>query len=157
AVFDCSAEAETELALTLAVLAPAVVALPMRVQHDAIGVALVARLEGAPLTGQDRAHLQTLADAGAVALGRVTLKQQIVAHNTLYASISNSVDDVVFAKDMAGRSLYMNSAGARLLRRNRDEVIGRSDAELMSAERASLARAQDQAVVDSGTVRSSED
>ncbi len=51
--------------------------------------------------------------------------------NTLLQAISDSTDDVIFAKDLEGRLRYANPATLALLGKPLDLVLGKTDAELL--------------------------
>jgi PAS domain S-box-containing protein len=57
-------------------------------------------------------------------------------YRELFLSVVEQLPDAVFTKDLQGRYTYINSAGARYLGRCVEEIIGRKDTELMSAEEA---------------------
>ena len=48
--------------------------------------------------------------------------------------ITEGTTDAVFVKDLQGRYLMMNSAGAGFLGRSVEEVLGKNDAELFTPE-----------------------
>jgi two-component system cell cycle sensor histidine kinase/response regulator CckA len=57
----------------------------------------------------------------------------VESHNLLHAVIEGT-DDFVFVKDLQGRYLMMNAAGARALGRTVDEVVGKEDWDLFPRE-----------------------
>ncbi|MGA8645765.1 MAG: PAS domain S-box protein [Candidatus Sulfotelmatobacter sp.] len=68
---------------------------------------------------------------------------------SLLQGITEGTTDSVFVKDLQGRYLMINSAGARLLGRRVDEVIGKDDMELFSPENGREIMAADRKVVES--------
>jgi PAS domain S-box-containing protein len=69
----------------------------------------------------------------------------------LVKAILQGSDDAIFTKDLEGRYLSMNPAGARLLNRTVEEILGKTDLELMdSKEEAWATIARDRAVMRSG-------
>jgi PAS domain S-box-containing protein len=72
-------------------------------------------------------------------------------------AIAEGTTDAVFAKDAHGRYLMINAAGAREIGRPADDVIGRSDAELMDAEAAAEIAEHDRSVMAAGEPRSYEE
>ena len=54
----------------------------------------------------------------------------------LFLSVVEHLPDAVFTKDLQGRYTYINSAGARYLGLPPEQIIGRKDSDLMSAEEA---------------------
>src|SRR5208283_5003368 len=65
--------------------------------------------------------------------------------------------DSVFVKDLQGRYLMINSAGAQLLGRAVDQVIGKDDTELFTPENGRQIMAADRKVVDSGKTQTYEE
>lgn len=68
----------------------------------------------------------------------------------LIGSILESSTEAIFAKDAKGRYISINSAGARMLGRHPDEVVGRTDQDLLSAETAREFCQTDKQVMASG-------
>lgn len=54
--------------------------------------------------------------------------------NDLLNSIIQSASDSIYAKDMEGRYITINEAGARFLGKSIDEVVGKNDEELLGEE-----------------------
>ena len=48
--------------------------------------------------------------------------------------MSEGTTDAIYAKDLAGRYLMINQAGAQLLGRTMSDVLGKRDTELFSPE-----------------------
>jgi two-component system cell cycle sensor histidine kinase/response regulator CckA len=68
---------------------------------------------------------------------------------SLLQGITEGTTDSVFVKDLQGRYLMINSAGAHLLGRKVEEVIGRDDTELFTPETGREIIAADHKVVES--------
>ena len=71
------------------------------------------------------------------------------SHNLLHAVI-NDISDVVFIKDIHGRCVLINQAGAEFLGLKVDDVIGRSDFDLLPTEVAERLVDRDQTIVRTG-------
>lgn len=71
------------------------------------------------------------------------------SHNLLCAVIEGTTD-AVFVKDLQGRYLMINSAGARLLGKSVEEVIGHDDTALFSSETARELMERDRRVLSAG-------
>jgi len=69
---------------------------------------------------------------------------------SLLHGITEGTTDAVFVKDLQGRYLMINTAGARLLGRNVDEVLGKDDSSLFSAESALQIMRRDHSITQSG-------
>ncbi len=78
------------------------------------------------------------------------------SHGVLQAVIEGTTD-AVFVKDLQGRYLMINSAGARLLGKAVAEVLGKDDTELFSPETAQGIMERDRQVMASGITRTYED
>ncbi len=68
----------------------------------------------------------------------------------MLSSLIAGSEDVVYWKDAQGRFRLINDAGARLVGRTPDEVIGRTDADLFEPDTAAQIRADDLSVLESG-------
>jgi two-component system, cell cycle sensor histidine kinase and response regulator CckA len=75
----------------------------------------------------------------------------------LLRGITEGTTDAVFVKDIEGRYLMMNSAGARFLGRGVDDVLGRDDAELFSPEVGRAIMERDRAVIATGEAQTYEE
>ena len=76
---------------------------------------------------------------------------------SLLQGITEGTTDSVFVKDLQGRYLMINSAGARLLGRTVEEVIGKDDVELFAPENGREIMAADRKVVESGRTQTYEE
>jgi two-component system cell cycle sensor histidine kinase/response regulator CckA len=101
----------------------------------------------------------------AAASGRlfVVQKQLLVSSRELQKNlgllqgITEGTTDAVFVKDLQGRYLMMNAAGARFLGRSVDDVLGKDDVELFSPEIGRAMMQRDRAVVQSGETQTYEE
>jgi PAS domain-containing protein len=66
------------------------------------------------------------------------------------AALIEGLPDAVFAKDLQGRYLLINEAGARFLGRTVDEILGKTDGELFPPEVAAATIARDRQVFAAG-------
>jgi two-component system cell cycle sensor histidine kinase/response regulator CckA len=76
---------------------------------------------------------------------------------SLLQGITEGTTDSVFVKDLQGRYLLINSAGANLLGRRVEEVIGKDDSELFTPETGREIMAADRKVVESGRAQTYEE
>ncbi len=84
-------------------------------------------------------------------------REELQASHALLSAIIDGTPDAVFAKNLEGRYLLINRAGAAFLGRTPDEVVGRADAELLPAETARVFREADARVIDGGEASTSEE
>jgi len=89
--------------------------------------------------------------------GERRAREALEASNALLNTIIEGTGDAVFAKDVDGRYLLMNSAGARALGYTPAEIVGRTDADLLSPETARVFREADLRVLETGDVVVSEE
>jgi two-component system, cell cycle sensor histidine kinase and response regulator CckA len=76
---------------------------------------------------------------------------------SLLQGITEGTTDSVFVKDLQGRYLMINSAGASLLGRTVEEVIGKDDTKLFTSETSREIIAADRKVVESGRTQTYEE
>ncbi|PTL81800.1 PAS domain-containing protein [Vitiosangium sp. GDMCC 1.1324] len=67
--------------------------------------------------------------------------------SALFNAVLQGATDAIFTKDMQGRYTRINAAGARLMGRPAEAIIGRTDAELWSPEAARAAGSHDREVL----------
>jgi two-component system cell cycle sensor histidine kinase/response regulator CckA len=75
----------------------------------------------------------------------------------LLQGITDGTTDAVFVKDLQGRYLMMNAAGADFLGRSIADVLGKDDLELFNPEIGRAIRDRDRAVVQSGRTQTYEE
>jgi PAS domain S-box-containing protein len=81
---------------------------------------------------------------------RAQAEQALDRSRRMLAAVVEGTSDAVFVKDVDGRYLLINDAGAEALGQQVDEVIGRNDRELMAPEAAEEIMARDRTVMESG-------
>jgi diguanylate cyclase (GGDEF)-like protein/PAS domain S-box-containing protein len=85
---------------------------------------------------------------------RRMLAQAALERSTLLVSaVVEGTSDIIVVKDREGRYLLANGAAASYLQRRPEEILGRTDAELMSPEAAATVRASDREILDAGEAR----
>lgn len=70
-----------------------------------------------------------------------------------FNSIIENTTDAIYLKDLKGRYLMINSAGARFVGKSVDEIIGRDDKVLFSPETAETIIEDDREVIESGQTK----
>jgi PAS domain S-box-containing protein len=81
---------------------------------------------------------------------RVRAEDALRASHNLLSAIFEATPDIVFVKDLQGRVLMMNSAGARLVGKSPDEVLGRDDTALHAPEEARKIQERDRHIMTTG-------
>ncbi|NML14375.1 response regulator [Azohydromonas caseinilytica] len=113
-----------------------------------IGAAAAALLAAAATALYLQRQRRTLEESRRLAAAQ----QERLRALTLLEAISENSTDAIFVKDLQGRYLLCNRATAQALGRSVDEVRGRDDRELMSAEDAAHVRASDERALVEDTV-----
>ncbi|CAB1367506.1 PAS domain S-box protein [Denitratisoma oestradiolicum] len=122
--------------------------------HDAFWIfltgllALFAAAAGAYLLRQ-RQQLALAADIQQAQAERIGALQ-------LLATIADSSEDVIFAKDMEGRYTMVNRAGCRSTGKPAEALLGRNAHDLLPAEQAEAIMAADRRVIDEACVMTDE-
>jgi PAS domain S-box-containing protein len=75
----------------------------------------------------------------------------------LLHAILNNTTDAIFVKDREGRYLAINSAGAAVLHRTPDEVVGHTNYDFLRPETADVLRAAEVEVLETGATTHKED
>jgi PAS domain S-box-containing protein len=75
----------------------------------------------------------------------------------LLQAVTEGTTDAIFVKDLNGRYLMINSAGARILRRRVQDIVGKDDAELFPPAMARHIKEADQGIIHSGKTRTFEE
>jgi diguanylate cyclase (GGDEF)-like protein/PAS domain S-box-containing protein len=83
--------------------------------------------------------------------------EQLVERNELLNTILSNVDAAIYLKDIEGRYLYANPPVLDLYGRRLDELIGRTDRDLMPPELAARVTEYDTAVMTSGAEETREE
>jgi len=76
---------------------------------------------------------------------------------SLLRGITEGTTDGVFVKDLQGRYLMINSAGAAFAGRSADEIVGKTDLDLFSADTAEVVRQKDRQVLTQGVTQTFEE
>jgi two-component system cell cycle sensor histidine kinase/response regulator CckA len=83
--------------------------------------------------------------------------RELQGNLSLLQGITEGTTDSIFVKDLQGRYLMINTAGALLLGRKVEEVIGKSDTDLFTPETGREIMAGDRKVVESGKTQTYEE
>jgi PAS domain S-box-containing protein len=89
--------------------------------------------------------------------GRVRAEEKLRESNTLHRSIIEGVNDAIFAKDIRGRYLMINSAWASILGKPKKEILGKVDSEILPPEIARRFMEFDRLVMAAGENRTFEE
>ena len=81
---------------------------------------------------------------------RKRLEQEEERTRRLLRSMTEGATDGIFVKDPEGRYLMMNQVGAQMLGMNREDIIGKRDAEILPADLARSVQTQDAEIARTG-------
>ncbi|MEI7484692.1 MAG: PAS domain S-box protein [Ignavibacteriota bacterium] len=81
---------------------------------------------------------------------REQANDEIIRQRNLISSIIESSSEAIFAKDLNGKYLFINEAGAEMLGYRAADVVGRTDSELLSDATAREFRKSDENVISDG-------
>jgi PAS domain S-box-containing protein len=83
--------------------------------------------------------------------------RSLKASYTLFSAVIQGTTDAIFVKNLEGRYLMINSAGASALGRAIEDVIGKDDTELLAPDIAHKIKHEDNKVLSSGKTQVYED
>ncbi len=78
---------------------------------------------------------------------RKQAERALIESHGLLQAVVEGTSDPIFIKDLQGRYLMINSAGAAALGRSADQMLGKADRELFALEEAARASDRDQEVI----------
>ena len=88
---------------------------------------------------------------------QVQVAEELHEQNEILQAILDGTTDAIYVKDLQGRYLLINPAGARFLGRPVEEILGQDDRALFSPESAAAIMAQDRWVLTSGRTQTVEE
>lgn len=80
-------------------------------------------------------------------------QQELQRSNTLISAILQHTTAMISAKDLDGRYLFVNGEYERIFQVTAADMVGRAEADLVSASVAAVGRANDEEVITSGTAK----
>jgi PAS domain S-box-containing protein len=81
---------------------------------------------------------------------RIQAEQALRQHHALLSAIMDAAADIIYVKNREGRYLHMNKAGAGMVGRTVEEVVGQDDDALWPPDLAASCKAADRQVVEEG-------
>jgi PAS domain S-box-containing protein len=105
----------------------------------------------------DQGRLRYFAEVTRDLTERRRAEAELRESEALMRSVLEGISDPIFLKDVEGRYLLINSAAAAAMGRPADEVVGRTDREILPPDAARRIRAVDRGVIESGGSRTFED
>ncbi|MBD1826312.1 PAS domain S-box protein [Microcoleus vaginatus GB1-A2] len=86
-----------------------------------------------------------------------TTKQALQNNYNLLLTVINSTPTALFVKDIQGRYIMLNAAGASIIGKSVDDIIGRDDSELFPPEIADNIRKTDRPIMTAGKTQAIEE
>ena len=116
------------------------------------------RKDGSMLWVEETARAIRRADSSLVVLvvceeitERKRAEQALVESHSLLKAVFEGTPDAMYVKDLAGRYLMINTAGAGLLAQPVEELMGKDDRALFTSDAAQQIMARDRAVIETTT------
>jgi PAS domain S-box-containing protein len=88
---------------------------------------------------------------------RKRAEERLRENYQIMQAVFEGTSDAIFVKDLQGRYVMINSAGARVFGKSPEEVIGKNDTELFAAESVGQIQRHDRQVLTSGGTQSYEE
>ncbi|HZH46056.1 MAG TPA: ATP-binding protein [Roseococcus sp.] len=133
--------------------------IPYQTQGAGRGMARVAEFEALATSVHEMEHAlrREAENAASTAAKNLQLARDAQDDRSLLTSVMQSVPDALFVKDLNLRYVLINEAGASALNLQFDEIIGRTDAELMTPEAADIIERRDRALLEADEFREFEE
>ena len=87
---------------------------------------------------------------------RLRAQESLAQTNALFDAVMNGTTDVIAVKDTAGRYLLINPAGCRNLGRTREDILGKTDLDVLTSGSGASVMANDAEVLRGGETRTYE-
>jgi len=124
---------------------------PLKIGGKTIGVLTVqSYMEGVRHTEQEKNVLTFIAEQVAMAIERKQTHQALKKSEKQIRALIEAIPASIYFKDTSGRNLVVNKAYEELAGRDREDVIGKTDAELLPKKLADQCRKSDEKVFRTG-------
>jgi PAS domain S-box-containing protein len=126
---------------------------PLKIRGKTIGVLTVqSYTEGVRYSKEDKKILTYIAEQVAMAIERKQTNQALKKSEKQIRALIESIPASIFFKDTKGRHLVVNKAFEELAGRKREEIIGKTDRELLPKNLAEKFRKSDEKVLKTGKI-----
>jgi two-component system, cell cycle sensor histidine kinase and response regulator CckA len=117
---------------------------------EPIGSFAISRfIPGGP-SPQERELLDTVGHVVGLALIREEQERETRDRDQLIRAVVESADEGICVRDLAGRFVYVNDAGAAMVGSTTEEIVGRTPSDFFSEKAAAESRLTDDRVIESG-------
>ncbi len=127
---------------------------PIAIPSGVIGVLVVQHYTNREAySSRDLEFLTSVGGQIALAIERKRAADALLETNEILSAIIEGTTDAIFVKDLEGRYLMMNPAGARFIGRSDEEIINKTDVELYEWETARQFIEADRIILDRGKTK----
>ena len=131
---------------------------PLKIKGKTIGVLTVqSYTEGVRYTKQEKNVLTFIAEQVAMAIERKRTHQALKKSEKQVRALIEAIPASIYFKDISGKNLVVNKAYEELVGRNREDIIGKTDAELLPKKLAVQCRKSDEKVFRTGKIYHSDE
>lgn len=124
---------------------------PLKIRGRTIGVLTVqSYAEGIRYTDQEKNILTFIAEQVAMAIERKQTHQALKNSEKQIRALIEAIPASIYFKDLTGRNLVVNKAYVELVGMDREDIIGKTDAELLPKKLADQCRKSDEKVFRTG-------
>lgn len=121
---------------------------PLKIRGRTIGVLTVqSYTEGVRYTEEEKNVLTYIAEQVAMAIERKQATQALEKSEKQIRALVEAIPDSIYFKDTEGRNLVVNKAYEKLAGRGREDIIGKTDEELLPPKLAEECRKSDEKVL----------
>jgi two-component system sensor histidine kinase/response regulator len=125
--------------------------IPLRTPSEVIGVLVVQHYaDREAYSAHDLEFLSSVGGQIALAIERKRAEEALRQSNCILTAVIEGTGDSIFVKDLQGRYLMMNPAGAEFVKRPVAQILGKTDSELYPPDTARQFRLSDEKVTETG-------
>ena len=127
---------------------------PLATPSGVVGVLVVQHYTDAEAySSKDLQFMISVGGQIALAIERKVVAEALLQTNGILSAVIEGTADSIFVKDLQGRYLMMNPAGAKFVGRSEEEIVNKTDLELYPAETAQQFIEADRIVFDGGKTK----
>ena len=125
--------------------------IPLRTPSEVMGVLVIQHYtDREAYSAHDLEFLSSVGGQIALAIERKRAEEALRQSNSILMAVIEGTSDSIFVKDLEGRYLMMNPAGADFVKRPVEQILGKTDSELYPPETARQFSHSDQRVTETG-------
>jgi PAS domain S-box-containing protein len=125
--------------------------IPLRTPSEVLGVLVVQHYtDHEAYSAHDLEFLSSVGGQIALAIERKRAEEALRQSNGILMAVIQGTSDSIFVKDLEGRYLMMNPAGAEFVKRPVEQILGKTDSDIYPPETAQQFILSDQKVTETG-------